>query len=277
MDIDAKNLACRAVLTMAVFLLPAAGAAWEQGPPTLVPAPAEPSLLAERLTAGAFRERLSRFPHSFVPPLAPAPAPPQLFHSLWYSPPKSLVPTPPAIDSPYPELPPEPVPAPLTAAPGPTPGDTLLPENATYYRAPADLILPDECLSDQAFRERLSHYLPSFGGNRPEQFLDDFKFQQVGWFWGDDEIWEVEGSINAAHAYARGLSGRGVRIGVSDYGVDILHPEFAGRVQRTGAFLTRKIPTTYGPEASRGLLRLRGGRREVSSLRDRGDRRPGPD
>ena len=212
---------------MALFPLPAAGAAPAAGEQ----APAEPSLLAQRLTAGAFRERLSRFPRSFVP--TPAPAPATLFHSLWLSPPKSLVPTPPAIDSPYPELPPEPVPTPLTAAPGPTPGDTLLPENATYYRAPADLILPDERLSDGAFRERLSHYLPSFGG-APEQILDDFKFQQVGDFW--------EG-INAEHAYARGLSGRGVRIGINDLGVDILHPEFAGRVQRRGTFIVSKIPT----------------------------------
>ena len=213
---------------MAVFLLPATGAAGEQGSPTLVPVLAEPSLLAERLTAGAFRERLNRFPHSFVPVPAPAPASFSSFHSLWLSPPKSLVPNPPAASS-YPALPPEPVPAPLTPAPGPTPGDTLLPEHATYYRAPADLILPDERLTDEAFRERLSHYLPSFGGNRPEQILDDFKFQQVGDYWD---------GINAEQAYARGLSGRGVRIGIMDTGVDILHPEFAGRVQRRGTFLS---------------------------------------
>ena len=231
MDSDAKNRACRAVLTMAVFLLAAAGAAGEQEPLTLVPAPAEPSLLAERLTDEAFRERLSRFPSSFVPTLAPAPASFSSFHSLWLSPPKSLVPNPPAIDSPYPALPPEPVPTPLTAAPGPTPGNTQLPEHATYYRAPADLILPDERLSDEAFRARLSHYLPSFGGN-PEQILDDFKFQQVGDYWD---------GINAEHAYARGLSGRGVRIGIVDTGVDILHPEFAGRVQRRGAFIIHKF------------------------------------
>ena len=232
MDSEAKNHACRAVLTMAVFLLPAAGAAGEQGPLTPVPAPADLVLPEERLTDGAFRERLSRFPHSFIPTLAPAPAPFSSFHSLWLSPPKSLVPNPPAA-SPYPALPPEPVPAPLTAAPGPTPGDTLLPENATYYRAPADLILPDERLSDGAFRERLSHYLPSFGGT-PEQILDDFKFQQVGDHWD---------GINAERAYARGLSGRGVRIGIVDTGVDILHPEFAGRVQRRGTFIVSKIPT----------------------------------
>ena len=227
MDSDAKKRAWRAVLTLAVFLLTAAGAAGEQ-------ASVGPGLLAERLTDEAFREQLSRFPSSFVPTLAPAPASFSFFHSLWLSPPKSLVPTPPA--SPYPALLPEPVLAPLTPAPGPTPGNTLLPENATYYRAPADLILPDERLSDGAFREQLSHYLPSFGGTRPEQILNDFKFQQVGDFWD---------GINAEHAYARGLSGLGVRIGIVDTGVDILHPEFAGRVQRRGTFMVRKIPHVY--------------------------------
>ena len=241
MDIDAKRLACRAVLTLAVFPLTAAGAAGEQGPPTLVPAPAEPGL----------------------------PAPPQHFHSLWLSPPKSLVPNrrdapfedegrtsstaepepefAPPTASLYREVPPGAVPSPLTAAPGPTPGNTPLPEHATYYRAPADLILPDERLSDGAFRAELLRYLPSFGGNRPEQILDDFKLQQVEGYWGDASEYH-RGSINVAHAYARGLSGRGVRIGIDDSGVDILHPEFAGRVQRTGTFLTRKIPNVYGPE-----------------------------
>ena len=176
MDSDAKNRAWRAVLTLALFLLTAAGPA----------------------------------------PLAA---------------------------SPYPELPPEPVLAPLTVAPGPTPGDTLLPENATYYRAPADLILPDERLTDGAFRELLSHYLPTFGGN-PAQILNDFKFQQTGYLWD---------GINAEHAYARGLSGRGVRIGIADTGVDILHPEFAGRAQRRGTFIVRKIPSfaySGSPEVS---------------------------
>ena len=205
MDSDAKKRACRAVLAMAVFLLPAAGAAGEQGP--------------QRRDALFEFELHEQWLEDYS------------FHSLWFSPPKSLVPNPPAASI-YPEFPPESVPAPLTAAPGPTPGDTLLPENATYYRAPADLILPDERLTDGAFRELLSHYLPSFGGN-PAQILDDFKFQQVGDGWD---------GINAERAYARGLSGRGVRIGIMDTGVDILHPEFAGRVQRRGTFMVRKIP-----------------------------------
>ena len=65
MDSDLKNLACRAVLTLAVFLLAACGGGEGTRPSTLVPAP------------------------------APAMAPLQLTHSLWFSPPRSLVPAPP--------------------------------------------------------------------------------------------------------------------------------------------------------------------------------------
>ena len=235
MDIDAKNRACRAVLTIAVFLLPAAGAAWEQGPQR------RDARFGFELRDHTHEHWLEEFfytdegrPPGWTPPTAepepqPEPAP---------------APEPTPDPTPYPALPPEPVPAPLTAAPGPTPGNTQLPEHATYYRAPADLILPDERLSDEAFRARLSHYLPSFGGN-PEQILDDFKFQQVT---GPYVGWE---GINAEHAYARGLSGRGVRIGIEDRGVDIVHPEFAGRVQRRGTFIAHEhYPKTPAIDSS---------------------------
>ena len=216
MEIEAKNRAWRTVLILVPFLLPAAVAA-EQGPNR------RDALFGFELRDHTHEHWLEEFFHTdegLPPGWTPPTAEPELN------------------PTPYPVLPPEPVLAPLTAAPGPTPGNTPLPENATYYRAPADLILPDERLSDEAFRARLRHYLPSFGGN-PEQILDDFKFQQVGDYWD---------GVNAEHAYARGLSGRGVRIGMDDYGVDILHPEFAGRVQRTGSFLTRRIPYAFGPE-----------------------------
>lgn len=64
MDIDVRNFACRAVLTIAVFLLTACGGGGGTRPSTLVPAP------------------------------VPAAAPLQLTHSLWLSPPRSLVPDP---------------------------------------------------------------------------------------------------------------------------------------------------------------------------------------
>ena len=238
MDSDAKKRAGRAVLTMAVFLLPAAGAAGEQG------SHRRDALfefeLHEQWLVDYFHTDEGRPPGWTPPEPEPEPEPEP-------TPEPTPDPTPPAASL-YPELPPEPVPAPLTAAPGPTLGNTPLPEHATYYRAPADLILPDEHLSNGAFRERLSHYLPSFGGNRPEQFLYDLKYEYVGGGSGRFDSESYQGSINVAHAYARGLSGRGVRIGIDDYGVDILHPEFAGRVQRAGTFLTRKIPYIYGPE-----------------------------
>ena len=236
MDIEAKNRACRAVLTLAVFLLPAA-AAGEQGPQW------SDARFGFELRDHTHEHWLEEFFHTdegrppgWTPPTAepeparaPEPAP---------DPTPELDPTPP-IASLYREVPPGAVPSPLRHASyqGPTPGDTLLPRSAIYYRAPTDLILPDERLSDEAFRAELSRYLPSFGGT-PEQILDDFKFQHV----------YTRDLINSAYAYARGLSGRGVRIGIADFGVDIRHREFTGRVQRTGAFLTRKIPYDYGPE-----------------------------
>ena len=250
MDIDAKNRACRAVLTLAVFLLPAAGAAGEQGPQR------RDARFEFELRDHTHEHWLEEFfytdegrPPGWTPPTAepePAPAPePQPEPAPAPEPQPEPAPAPePTPDpsssaaSPYPALPPEPVPSPLTTAPGPAPGGTPLPRNATYHPAPPDLILPDERLSDGAFRAQLSHYLPSFGGN-PEQILADFKFQQVGSYWD---------GINAEHAYARGLSGRGVRIGIDDWGVDILHPEFAGRAQRTGAFMVRKIPNNLDVE-----------------------------
>ena len=237
MDIEAKNHACRAVLTLAAFLLPAAGAAWEQGPQR------SDARFGFELRDHTHEHWLEEFfytdegrPPGWTPPTAqpelePEPAP---------APEPTPDPTPPAASL-YREVPPGAVPSPLRSAPGPTtPGDTLLPRSATYYRAPTDLILPDEHLSDEAFRDELSRYLPSFGGNRPEQIRDDFKFQEAGIHWS---------SVNPEEAYARGLSGRGVRIGIADWGVDILHSEFAGRVQRTGTFLTRKFPYIFGPES----------------------------
>ena len=239
MDNDAKNLACRAVLTLAVFLLPAAGAAGEQGPTH------SDALFGFELRDHTHEHWLEEFfytdegrPPGWAEP-EPAPAP-EPTPDPTPAPESTPEPDPtPSAASRYREVPPGAVPSRFYSTPRPTPGDTPLPRSAFYYRAPTDLILPDERLSDGDFRNELLLYLPSFGGNRPEQILNDFKFQQLVYGWD---------GINAEHAYARGLSGRGVRIGIADWGVDILHPEFAGRVQRTGSFLTRKIPTIYGAQ-----------------------------
>ncbi|MDR6093273.1 subtilase-type serine protease [Stenotrophomonas sp. SORGH_AS321] len=52
--------------------------------------------------------------------------------------------------------------------------------------------------------------------------------------WHTDEFksnWGL-GAINADAAYARGLTGKGVRLGVFDTGTELLHPEFAGKDHR---------------------------------------------
>lgn len=49
--------------------------------------------------------------------------------------------------------------------------------------------------------------------------------------WRSDEFqadWGLD-AIGAQHAYARGLTGRGVRLGILDSGVDLRHGEFGGR------------------------------------------------
>jgi len=53
--------------------------------------------------------------------------------------------------------------------------------------------------------------------------------------WRTDEFnadWGL-GAMNADAAYARGLTGKGVRLGVFDTGTDLSHPEFAGKDHRS--------------------------------------------
>lgn len=57
---------------------------------------------------------------------------------------------------------------------------------------------------------------------------------------GDPDSWRTEefeqdwglGAINAHHAYARGLTGAGIRVGIFDSGVSLKHEEFAGKDHR---------------------------------------------
>ena len=268
MDSDAKNRACCAVLTMAVFLLPVAAAAGEQG------SQRRDALFGFELRDHTHEHWLEEFfytdegrPPGWAEP-APEPAPaPEPTPDPTPAPESTPEPDPtPSVASRYREVPPGAVPSNFYSTPRPTPGDTLLPRSAFYYRAPTDLILPDERLSDEAFRAQLNPYLPSFGKNRPREDEPkyeyfDFSIFESGCFapvaYQEDYLRPLcaegyqdgyQGSINVQHAYARGLSGRGVRIGIADFGVDILHPEFTGRVQRAGSFLTRKTPYPYGPE-----------------------------
>ena len=260
---------------MALFLLPAAGAAGEQGPQRR-DAPFEFELrdhTHEHWLEEFFYTDEGRPPGWAEPEPAPAPEPtPAPAPEPTPAPAPAPEPTPepdptPSAASRYREVPPGAVPSRFYSTPRPTPGDTLLPRSAFYYRAPTDLILPDERLSDEAFRAQLSHYLPSFGKDQPREYdpkyeYFNFRILESGCFapvaYQEDYLRQAcseglqdghQGSINVQHAYARGLSGRGVRIGIDDTGVDIRHTEFAGRVQRTGSFLTRKIPYTFGPRS----------------------------
>ena len=95
------------------------------------------------------------------------------------------------------------------------------------------LVLPDERLSDEAFRTRLSHYLPSFGGT------PGTNPQRLQISAGDRLVRRLGGHQRRTRLRPRPKR-PGVRIGIEDWGVDILHPEFAGRVQRRGAFIVNK-------------------------------------
>ena len=56
--------------------------------------------------------------------------------------------------------------------------------------------------------------------------------------------------VGAHHAYARGLTGRGVRIGIDDDIVNYRLPEFAGRISFDGAKLTYPVPSGDEPESN---------------------------
>ncbi len=56
--------------------------------------------------------------------------------------------------------------------------------------------------------------------------------------------------VGAHHAYARGLTGHGVRIGIDDDIVNYRIPEFAGRISFDGAVLTYPVPYGDDPESS---------------------------
>ena len=62
--------------------------------------------------------------------------------------------------------------------------------------------------------------------------------------------------VNAHYAYAKGLTGKGVRIGIEDSSVNYRLSEFAGRISFDGATLTYPLPfgDDYGSEAQQCQL-----------------------
>ena len=59
---------------------------------------------------------------------------------------------------------------------------------------------------------------------RANNFRNDAEFQNAGFQHSPLD------RVNAQYAYARGFTGRGVTVAVADHGIDMDHPEFAGRI-----------------------------------------------
>lgn len=57
--------------------------------------------------------------------------------------------------------------------------------------------------------------------------------------------------VSARNAYERGLTGRGVRIGIEDETLDFLHREFAGRIDTRNAGITISHPVVAGTPCPR--------------------------
>ena len=85
---------------------------------------------------------------------------------------------------------------------------------------------------------------------------------------GDPDSWRTEefeldyakGLINAHYAYARGLTGAGVRLGIIDTGVAFEHTEFAGK-NNAGLIWTefREDGSRCGPRADGAIILSEGG------------------
>ncbi len=115
-------------------------------------------------------------------------------------------------------------------------------ETYYYYDLPDNIELPELTLTAEQFHSILRDMLlPSWGSTQPDAYLDDLKFLEQ----------PALGQIKAHHAYARGATGRGVRIAIEDDGVDLLNPEFQGRVNYDGALLTywRPLAVSEGEDA----------------------------
>lgn len=98
------------------------------------------------------------------------------------------------------------------------------PREAERIAAAATPAAPPAILDDAAFAARMAVSLPSWGSSDPAALLANGKF----------EVQPALSAVNAHHAYARGLSGRGVRLAVEDDGVDVNAWAFSGRVADSG-------------------------------------------
>lgn len=115
----------------------------------------------------------------------------------------------------------------------------LTAENEAGFRCTGQQYDTTVLLSDSDIEDFLKEILPSWGTTTPGAFLDDPKF-----------LLQPElGTINAHHAYARGLSGQGVTIAIEDSGLDITNIDFLGKIQHEGASLVYWRPLAFFEES----------------------------
>ena len=111
------------------------------------------------------------------------------------------------------------------------------PATATYVRI-TDTSFPDKP-SSKSVDNWLRRWVPKRNGNQADLYLQDPKFKTY------QPQLEV---INAHYAYARGATGKGVKIGIHDDYVDIrnlLNGEFFGRIQFKDSLLAYQHPFAY--------------------------------
>lgn len=164
-------------------------------------------------------------------PVAPAPPPPS-------APSPEDTPPPPATGDETTDVevrvdpgePPPDGPAPPSSVvdrPGATGYSGPRPEPAAVYAAPAEPDGPAARIDDAGFRAAMANISSAWGerSTDPESYADDARAR-----------WQPAlRAVGAYDAYARGLSGRGVRIAVEDGGIDILSAQFARRVYDEGS------------------------------------------
>lgn len=100
------------------------------------------------------------------------------------------------------------------------------PQPSVVYTAPTELDAPAARIGDADFHAAMANISPAWASRSmdPDAYAADARARRQ----------PALAAVGAHAAYARGLSGRGVRIAVEDGGIDILNAQFARRVYDEG-------------------------------------------
>ena len=115
--------------------------------------------------------------------------------------------------------------------------DGDFPATATYVRI-TNTLFPDQP-NPKSVDDWLRRWVPERNGNQADLYLQDPKFKTY-----QPQLKD----INTHYAYARGATGKGVKIGIHDDFVDIrnsLNGEFFGRIQFENTLLAYRHPFAY--------------------------------